>query len=627
MLTTAAVHDRSLDRAMGELMENARRLAVGGLAHEAFEALRLLLQGGPWRLPAHDTLVHQLKRLLPPVSLLAGEPCADIGDQAAIPLQQQSEWAEQAAREQLRSLALVGRNQLRPAGAEWSPSFLSTLPERRGGPGDDRPHVAFGAFCVDAEFVLKARIAQRFDCSTAIVEIPSAEELQGLGLPADELALLLAQLQRESRVDIAAAAEAIDTLEIARATAGYLRSTGFSGGYLPPIIFLASWLLLVEEGRELAAVEVAGAWLAQDRDACARMIDFAAVPSVGRFLRAGTLAQAVQVDSAAARDWLATLQSRRMAEAVPGLPDGSAPTPADTAEAFLASLQGTPLQSLRWLRVPVPDSSEHAFVASIPVPDRKQLWQEARALIERTARWPLVTTLWSASNDPPDVNRLAEELFTRFPYEQGPARDDISPRSFIASSQSIDVDEFLAQLAGRDAPLDDETQLRIWRSELSAAGLTLGGFDQAWVDCRGDRMRFERWLADQEAAHGQADPDRGRQPAFEPDNAWLVLLPTPHSEDALAYIHWFGIERGTADGFIRLLRTWRESHGAELFAHYGTMLEFVVRRPPMDLDAALQLAREHELAAPCTLILPGIPQRHHALGLVGHGEWFLHERP
>ncbi|WP_291467436.1 DUF4253 domain-containing protein [Acidovorax sp.] len=74
-------------------------------------------------------------------------------------------------------------------------------------------------------------------------------------------------------------------------------------------------------------------------------------------------------------------------------------------------------------------------------------------------------------------------------------------------------------------------------------------------------------------------------------------------------------------------RGWRELHGAELWAHYGTMLEFAVGRPPRDFDTALALAREHDLAAPCTLALPGIALRHHALGLVGHGTWFLHERP
>ncbi len=507
------------------------------------------------------------------------------------------------------------------------PTFWPRWQTGCGQGADPRPHLAFGAFCVDAEFVLKARVAQRFGCSTAAMDAPSAEDLAALGLPADQVAALLGTLQGAGGIDIAPAAEGIDTLDIARATAGYLQATGFAGGYLEPV-FLPCWLLLVEEGRDSAAAEVASAWLRQDAQARARMIDLSPVPSVRRFLCAGKLAQTVQVDAQAARDWRAALDSRRMTAAPSAAPTAQATLATTTREALMLSLQGTPLQALQWLGVPVPGSDEIAWVSSIPVLNRKQLWQEARARLAHTGRWPLVTTLWSAPADSSDPSALSDELFGRFAYEQGPARDDVSPRSYIATSQSVDAETFLAELAQRDGDDgDDESRLLAWRDELSRAGVPLDGFDEAWRECGGDRLRFERWLAQQEAQHGVADPALGRQEGFAPDNAWLVLLPTPHSEHALAYMHWYGIDRGTVEGFIRLLHAWRERHGAELFAHYGTMLEFVVERPPADIDAALPLAREHELAAPCTTLLPGIPLRHYALGLVGHGEWFLHERP
>src|SRR5687768_5171993 len=105
MLTTASVQDRNLDAAIGELLANARQLAIAGFAAEAREAVGLLLQPGPWRLPAHGTLVQQVQRLLPPLSLLAGQPSPAIGDQEAIPLSQQAEWAEESAQEHVRMLA------------------------------------------------------------------------------------------------------------------------------------------------------------------------------------------------------------------------------------------------------------------------------------------------------------------------------------------------------------------------------------------------------------------------------------------------------------------------------------------------------------------------------------------
>lgn len=639
-LTTLHLNNQRLDSALDELLANARQAAVAGHASEALAALGLLLQReGAWRLPAHGARVTQVQRLLPLVALLAGQGCPAVGDQEAMDCAQLADWAGQQAGQLLQSLALPGRLQLASAGEGWSPAFIATLAQRQGAAGDPRPHLAFGAFCMDAELVLKARIAQHFGASNALsADVPTADDLIALGLPEDEVAAMLAQLQSAGHIDVAPAAEATDTLAIARAMAGYLRATGFAGGYLVHNIWQASWLLLAAEGRDGDATEVAAAWLAHDAPAAATgLLDLAVVPAAGQLLRAGHLEQAVGVDAQAVSTWRAALATRAASAPAPEQPAAVPPaTPTESREAWLARLQGTPLAALDWLALPVPGhagaaSGEIAWAAQVPVPEREALWQAARALVEQgSGRWPVVTTLWSGSTESPEPEALADDLFMRFPYEQGAARDDVSPRSFIATARGIGADEVLAELAESFCPLDEKDQLDVWRGELAAAGVpekACAGFDAAWAACAGDRLRFEHWLAALEKAQGAADPERGRQERFEPDNAWLVLLPTPHSEEALAYLHWYGMERGRADGFIALLRRWREQHGAELWAHYGTMLEFTVRQPPQDFDSALALAREHDLAAPCTLALPGIALRHHALGLIDHGAWFLHERP
>lgn len=638
-LSTQHLHDRRLDSALDELLANARLAAVAGHAGEAQAALHLLLQPqGAWRLPAHGALVTQVQRLLPAVALLAGRGCPAVGEQQAMDAAPLADWAGGQAGQLLQSLALPGRLQLAPAGEGWSPGFLATLVERQGATGEPRPHVAFGAFCMDAELVLKARIARQWGASHAMgEEVPTADDLIALGLPEGEVAAMLAQLQSAGQIDVAPAAEATDTLAIARAMAAYLQATGFAGGYLVHSIWQAAWLLLAHEGRDGDAVEVAAAWLAHDAPAAATgLLDLAVVPATARLLRAGHLAQAVGLDAAAVASWLAALGTRSVPGPVEPAPTAEvAGTPTESREAWLARLQGTPLAELDWLALPVPghagtDSGEIAWAAQVPVPERQALWQSARALVAQgSGRWPVVTTLWAGSTEAPDAEGLAEDLFMRFPYEQGAARDDVSPRSFVSTARAFDPEDLLADLVEGSYPLDEEDQLDAWRSELEAAGISAddAGFDSAWAECAGDRLRFERWLAALEDTQGAADPERGRQERFDPDNAWLVLLPTPHSEEALAYLHWYGMERGPADGFIALLRRWREQHGAELWAHYGTMLEFAVGQPPGDFDTALALAREHDLAAPCTLALPGIPLRHHALGLVGHGAWFLHERP
>jgi len=614
MLTTRAIQDASLDRAIGEVLTNAERACVAGFAPEAFQALTTLLAGGAWRLPAHGAIVYRLQRLLPDVALLADEAAPAVGAQAAISRAQQPDWCLREAAARLRTIAMVGRRQLRPAGADWTSGFLSTLSQH----GQD-----FGPFCDDAEFVLKARVARRFGCDTGAIDPRQLTELAALGVPADALAGLS---MTADAIRIAPAAETTGTLAIARALARYLREAGGSGGYLADFIWQACWLLLADAGQAADAEEVAGAWLAHNPDAGSQMLGLAVVPAIRAFLRTGVLAGAAQVDASAVRGWLAAMATRRAPEC--GAPANDPVwSPAQSQADLLGSLDGTSLRGLRWHRVPVPGNGEHAWVARVLPEDSKTLWHEARGLVERTGRWPLVTTSWSGAAGDADAQGLGAELFARSPYGAGASRDDLSPRSFIASSRSVDLQDMLDELAGQEYRPGESEQLQAWRDELAAVGASLAGFDQAWAACQGDPLRFERWLAGQEAAQGLADAERGRQPGFEPDNAWLLLLPTPNGEEALAYVHWFGLERGPADGFIALLRRWRERHGAELCAHYGTMLEFVVRRPPRDVDEALPLAREHLLAAPCTLLLPGIALRHHALGLVGHAEWFLHERP
>jgi hypothetical protein len=78
---------------------------------------------------------------------------------------------------------------------------------------------------------------------------------------------------------------------------------------------------------------------------------------------------------------------------------------------------------------------------------------------------------------------------------------------------------------------------------------------------------------------------------------------------------------------VALARRWNQQFGAELVAHYGTVLQFRVLRPPATLQQALRLAWEQQTVAECTTITRGVPLFEHARVLVGRDQWFLHERP
>ncbi len=74
-------------------------------------------------------------------------------------------------------------------------------------------------------------------------------------------------------------------------------------------------------------------------------------------------------------------------------------------------------------------------------------------------------------------------------------------------------------------------------------------------------------------------------------------------------------------------RHWEQRYGAELVAHYGTMLGCFVRNPPNNLSEAFELAKEHYAMAPYEFYVSSMSLRDYARGLVGSYSWFLHERP
>ena len=147
------------------------------------------------------------------------------------------------------------------------------------------------------------------------------------------------------------------------------------------------------------------------------------------------------------------------------------------------------------------------------------------------------------------------------------------------------------------------------------------------------RFDLERWLFDWENRNGGGNGVTGGDAAylgwFEPVNQpmALLLLPTPNSWETPAYIQWYGAEALGSPTVVAALREWNARYGAELVAHFGTMLQLVTARRPATPDEAFHLAWQQEGLAPCTTLLPGVSLRHHARVLLQADKWFLHERP
>lgn len=111
--------------------------------------------------------------------------------------------------------------------------------------------------------------------------------------------------------------------------------------------------------------------------------------------------------------------------------------------------------------------------------------------------------------------------------------------------------------------------------------------------------------------------------------AWLLFLPFGSGAETLAVLAFWGQELpgSTPERLVAILEYWNRLYAAELVANWGTMLQFVVSRPPHTLKDSWTLAVEQELIAPATLVLPGVSLRNHARVLIDRDRWFLHERP
>lgn len=270
----------------------------------------------------------------------------------------------------------------------------------------------------------------------------------------------------------------------------------------------------------------------------------------------------------------------------------------ETPDDLRSLLRGTALEEREIVVVDVPIYQMDARSGHVAAPETVlamriapsevlPVWRVARDLLDQTGRWPLVTCSWDFEFDASsDLGSIVEVLDrVEFGWElAGPA----DPASIIERSMTVDVEDEIATLA-----------------------------------------RNASWLEDPDPS-AVAEPATGYMDWFEPENQLMAMLwlPAAAPEDALAYVHWHaGNNNLPSHVLVAVMRRWCRRFGAELVAHWGTMLQLLVHAPPASVDEALTLARQQELIAPCTTALPGVSTEQHAATLLASDSWFLHERP
>ncbi|NIV35275.1 MAG: DUF4253 domain-containing protein, partial [Anaerolineae bacterium] len=179
-------------------------------------------------------------------------------------------------------------------------------------------------------------------------------------------------------------------------------------------------------------------------------------------------------------------------------------------------------------------------------------------------------------------------------------------------------------------PDDDDLDFYLTQSPVAQdLGLTVVDVHRA-LGPAPDELAFERWLLDTELNHGAGpkSSDAWYLEWFVPPDVTMVLLPRSEPWAAGAYIGGYVWGYPHTDIRTAVLRRWHQRHGAEPAANWGTMLQFVVSRPPTNIEEAWVVAYETKILWPDTAGgANGIATRQHAWDLLGRDRWFVHYRP
>lgn len=295
----------------------------------------------------------------------------------------------------------------------------------------------------------------------------------------------------------------------------------------------------------------------------------------------------------------------------------------ETAQQLSQLLTGTPLAGRTVEGRRLWPSEQRVFWVDIEYAEMMAAWSAARGLLESTGRWPVVGTEYAEAR-PPDLTSALTN-----PRSAPPAE-------IVAAGQQ-------AATAIRERILETQGPLTVadhltFQLNRMRVGDGIAPTREQVLSTLPARMPFDeldRWLMDWEERQlpTSGSEDGGHLSWFEPrgsDQIQLLFPPAPSSGTALLGVAYFG-EQGwpgaTPQNITAIVDAWAARYGAELVANWGTMLQFIVARPPQTLEQAWPLAVEQYLVGPDTFHGPGVTIRGHARALIDRPDWFLHARP
>ena len=299
-------------------------------------------------------------------------------------------------------------------------------------------------------------------------------------------------------------------------------------------------------------------------------------------------------------------------------------------------LKALGLDTVQTLALAIPLSSQQAYAIEVTAQNKLKVWQHFKDRKNELGWYPVLTAAWGpeSKNWPTQVN--AEDFFSRFYFAEETPGQDLSPAAVIArAAQAESASVLTAHNRMYSEYLEDtvhvytEAFAHEFGEQPDATEILSAMANGQIQDYFGLGQWCWNWALNTLGLERLAQSSSAFLDGYEPQNQTelLLLLPTTTSEEVIAYIHWYGACTTSTAKAMHMLKSWRQRYGAEIVAHYGTMLHLKVGIKPTDPAEAFVLATEQEAFAPCTTVLPGATLCDLAIALMQRESWFLHERP
>ncbi len=292
---------------------------------------------------------------------------------------------------------------------------------------------------------------------------------------------------------------------------------------------------------------------------------------------------------------------------------------------------------MRRVSVSLPGGSS-ALVAEVRPDDHLKWWTRAREMVDQTERWPVVS--WQPGHWEEVV---AGEPFDRMQFVYSDRGSEIvgdtSLAGLLTRAEALDLEAVLEGEAAEEWKrkfLDSDVEeamkdvVKRWGTAPPESEVR-----RAATELADPVLGIERFLLEWELAQGAPPPDalrimgyaRQGDPMPPPDEpAFLMLLPTARPWEVYAHVQ--GLWNEPSDRLIRAAHGWNDRFGAECIGiQPGYSTQMRVRRRPVKIWEAWELAREHYLLARDTVVLPGFHLRDYARALMEAQYWELKSKP